>query len=215
MQKFVVHFRRRFIPDEELIQDLKRVAKKLKKNCVSRVEYDEHGRFSSDTPFDRFGSWHKALEAAGLQICCNWRIPDEELLKNIQDCWLKLGRQPNCHEMKRPFSRYGANTYIARFGSWRQTLERFVQFLRKGKLKKSVKVITHRTSRIASARMRLAVMQRDNFRCRLCGRSPSQNPGISLQVDHIRPWSEGGETVLDNLQTLCSACNAGKSNRKI
>ncbi|MFZ6816453.1 HNH endonuclease [Undibacterium sp. Rencai35W] len=26
------------------------------------------------------------------------------------------------------------------------------------------------------------------------------------------PWSKGGETVLANLQTLCSVCNLGKSN---
>ncbi|THJ09818.1 MAG: HNH endonuclease [Nitrospira sp. CG24C] len=27
-----------------------------------------------------------------------------------------------------------------------------------------------------------------------------------------REWSKSGETVLENLQTLCSVCNLGKSN---
>ncbi len=31
-------------------------------------------------------------------------------------------------------------------------------------------------------------------------------------IDHIKPWSKGGETVLENLQTLCATCNLGKSN---
>jgi 5-methylcytosine-specific restriction endonuclease McrA len=35
---------------------------------------------------------------------------------------------------------------------------------------------------------------------------------ITLHVDHIKPWSKGGETVPDNLQTLCSVCNIGKNN---
>ncbi|MBA3003530.1 MAG: HNH endonuclease [Desulfurivibrio sp.] len=40
------------------------------------------------------------------------------------------------------------------------------------------------------------------------------NWGVSLifHVDHIELWSKGGETVLENLQTLCSVCNLGKSN---
>jgi 5-methylcytosine-specific restriction endonuclease McrA len=33
-----------------------------------------------------------------------------------------------------------------------------------------------------------------------------------LHVDHIKPWSHGGETIEDNLQTLCATCNLGKSN---
>ena len=35
---------------------------------------------------------------------------------------------------------------------------------------------------------------------------------VELHVDHIKPWSKGGETVLENLQTLCATCNLGKSN---
>ncbi|MCI5815572.1 HNH endonuclease [Ruminococcus sp.] len=46
----------------------------------------------------------------------------------------------------------------------------------------------------------------------MCGRSPSTTIGLELHIDHIIPWSMGGETVIDNLQTLCSDCNLGKSN---
>ncbi|RKX24889.1 MAG: hypothetical protein DRP45_07160 [Candidatus Zixiibacteriota bacterium] len=33
-----------------------------------------------------------------------------------------------------------------------------------------------------------------------------------MEVDHKIPWSKGGETIEENLQTLCSECNQGKSN---
>ncbi|MBI3662399.1 MAG: HNH endonuclease [Acidobacteria bacterium] len=55
-------------------------------------------------------------------------------------------------------------------------------------------------------------MKRDNFSCRACGASPALRPGIALHVDHIIPWSRGGDTIDENLQTLCDACNLGKSN---
>ena len=44
-----------------------------------------------------------------------------------------------------------------------------------------------------------------------CGRGT--NDGVSLQIDHKIPFSLGGLTVLDNLQTLCSECNLSKGNR--
>lgn len=33
-----------------------------------------------------------------------------------------------------------------------------------------------------------------------------------MQGDHIKPWSEGGKTTLDNCQMLCRDCNLRKSN---
>ncbi len=45
--------------------------------------------------------------------------------------------------------------------------------------------------------------------CRLCGKK------TNLQIDHIVPLSHGGTTALDNLQTLCSRCNAQKFERRM
>ncbi|KAB2833205.1 MAG: HNH endonuclease, partial [Candidatus Brocadia sp.] len=59
------------------------------------------------------------------------------------------------------------------------------------------------------------VMRNDNFKCRICGRSPATDQNIKLEVDHVKPWSKGGETVIENLQTLCSDCNSGKSNLRM
>ena len=72
----------------------------------------------------------------------------------------------------------------------------------------------HRTKREVSDRLRFKIMRRDNFKCKFCGRSPAIDPKVILHVDHIKPWSKGGETTFENLQTLCSACNIGKGNLK-
>ena len=53
---------------------------------------------------------------------------------------------------------------------------------------------------------------RDGFACKSCGRSPSKELGTELHIDHIIPWSKGGETVETNLQTKCQQCNLGKGN---
>ena len=67
-------------------------------------------------------------------------------------------------------------------------------------------------SRDPSPRLRFQVLVRDKFTCRFCGASPSKDPSVTLHIDHIMPWSKGGKTTLDNLQTLCSTCNLGKSD---
>lgn len=56
--------------------------------------------------------------------------------------------------------------------------------------------------------LRFAVLSRDDFRCRYCGR---RAPDVVLHVDHIIPRSRGGATEMENLATACSQCNTGKS----
>lgn len=59
--------------------------------------------------------------------------------------------------------------------------------------------------------MRYDVLRRDGFRCVRCGRG--REDGVKLHVDHIKPVSRGGKSVMDNLQTLCEDCNCGKGNK--
>lgn len=70
----------------------------------------------------------------------------------------------------------------------------------------------HKTKRNIGLQLRFKVFKRDNYKCCICGASPAKDPSVELHVDHIVPWSKGGETTIDNLQTLCSRCNLGKSD---
>jgi len=63
--------------------------------------------------------------------------------------------------------------------------------------------------------LQFKVLQRDRFRCQLCGQSPATDLGCRLHVDHIVAFSNGGKTTFENLQALCSRCNVGKSNRSV
>ena len=69
-----------------------------------------------------------------------------------------------------------------------------------------------RSTRVISDKLRYQVSKRDSFKCCACGASPAKDTSVELHIDHIVPWSKGGETVLGNLQTLCSRCNLGKGD---
>jgi len=57
---------------------------------------------------------------------------------------------------------------------------------------------------------RWKVLKRDNYKCVKCGASP---PEVKLEIDHIVPFSKGGNNALENLQTMCDRCNQGKKNK--
>lgn len=207
-------------PDVELINDLKKVAEKLNKSPTID-EYNEHGKYHATTLTRRFGGWLKSLGMADLEETRSpLNIPIEDLLKNIEEVWVKLGRQPKYNEMLKPVSKYSAGTYDKRFGSWRKALLAFIDFMENemqfvsNTEKELVAYMPkkHKTKRNINWRLRYLVMRRDNFKCQSCGRSPATDPGTILHVDHITAWASGGETLYDNLQTLCSVCNIGKSN---
>lgn len=60
-------------------------------------------------------------------------------------------------------------------------------------------------------RLRYQILDRDGRKCVACGRSPKIH-GVVLHIDHIIPKSKGGTYDPNNLQTLCTDCNLGKSD---
>lgn len=205
------------VTDAELIADLRRVAELLGKPTVSRPNYPKYGRYGVSTFNSRFGSWNKALIAAGLSKSHENNISDERLFENLLTLWQHYGRQPRRTELASPPSTFSQGPYNRRFGSWTAALHAFVDHANDTDLVASAaempqSPVRPATGRAPSLRLRWTVLQRDRFTCCGCGRSPATNSGVELCVDHISPWSRGGETTLGNLQTLCVDCNLGKSN---
>ncbi|MDE5859269.1 MAG: HNH endonuclease [Oscillospiraceae bacterium] len=222
------------ITTQELINDLLRVSKKINKKTFSCVEYRNNGKYSVNSYLRRFITWNNALKAAELEPFDHplggKKISEYACLKEIERIWITLGRQPTTSDIENGISKYSLATYKERFGSWRKALEFFVAYMNGEQEVENTddsddiqlpiesspqsvdNELLHKTKRNINLRLRFTVMKRDNFKCCMCGRSPATTLGLELHIDHIIPWSKGGETTIDNLQTLCSDCNIGKSN---
>lgn len=107
---------------------------------------------------------------------------EEELFQNLEEVWIKLGRQPHYGEMTAPLSKYHRATYEKRYGTWRKALEKFIIYIKNEENISSEQAIKdikievstrHKTPRNINWRLRFIVMRRDNFKCKNCGRSPA------------------------------------------
>jgi 5-methylcytosine-specific restriction endonuclease McrA len=215
--RFELSHDRRNISDEDILSDMRRVAVELRTFVLRQRDYNEHGKFAVKTAINRFGAWSTAVERAELQKSVERQISDDQLLHNLLRVWTTLARQPLYSEVQKPLSEYHVATYERRFGSWRLALEAFVEWANQKEIEppeceENVVSADRKTPRQPDLRLRFRVLVRDRFTCCACGDSPANSPGVSLEVDHVVPWSLGGVTVEDNLQTLCARCNNGKSN---
>jgi predicted restriction endonuclease len=201
---------------EELIEDLQFVSKKMNTEKVSQKIYTEHGKYNCSTFIHHFGTWNKALLKAGLKVSNVVNYTDEKLFENILNVWQKKGSQPVRKDMNTIMSEISSGPYNRRFNSWTAAIKEFIDYANINEIssvkKEGIKTSEHKTSRDPSLRLRFKVLNRDHFSCVQCGASPAKDTKVELHVDHIKPWSKGGETELSNLQTLCQNCNLGKSN---
>ena len=199
--------------DEELLSDIKRVARLLNKKKITQKEYSQLGKFAHKNFYQRFGSWNNALKKAGFDITVSKTITDKQLFDNLEKVWKKLGRQPFYNEVRKPLSDYIVDTYCRRFGGWFKACEKFIEYKQGnisfesgGKQKNSGR------SRNINEKIRLKIFKRDNFACVICGKSPATHIGVILHLDHIKPFSSGGDNSAENLRTLCDKCNLGRNN---
>ena len=230
----------KLISDEEYFSDLRRVAKLLNSDTVAYSDYEAYGNHPPEYICRRFGKWNTALISAGLAPTgfSKDRITEQQCYDEIERMWRMLGRQPTSTDItKGGICKYSIDPFKKRFGGYRKALESFVEYINAedsvekddpmdevstlrvdgqkvsgSEASDEQKFKPHRTSRNINTRMRFLVLQRDNFKCCACGASPAKDPAVVLHVDHIIPWAKGGETTFENLQTLCSKCNLGKSD---
>lgn len=221
--KFELEKFHRNTSENDLLEDLQKTSLSLSKQGLPLTfrSYGDVGKYSSATIVSRFGSWNEALKRSGLDINEEKNVSDRDLFLNLEEIWTSLGRQPVTRDLVKPSSKYTSSIYIERFGGWRNSLEAFVKYinedeeeeLSKENVSSSESIKTkRRTSRNISDRMRFRILSRDGFTCQTCGSSPIKERGVELHVDHVTPWSKGGETEEKNLQTKCSRCNLGKGN---
>jgi hypothetical protein len=211
--------------DDELVERLQLYARKMGVSFVSSRSFTQATGVSEATMCRHFGSWKEACRRAGLAPRYDRTSNRDDLFDNLDRVWQTLGRQPRAKEMTQPLSPISISRYQKVLAKpWYDICVEYLAH------KSGVSVVeidretrppvpkaNSRGGRVAqrgvSLSLRYEVLKRDNFRCVKCGRSPATGIGVQLHVDHAISWANGGDTVLANLQTLCSDCNLGKSNK--
>lgn len=212
--------------DEELIKAVQEYANKQKIKYVTSKQFCEWFGISETSIRRHFGTWAKFCKKAKLAPKYSRSVTKEKLFNNLDEVWSEIGRQPRAKEMKQPLSPISISRYSKIFKkSWYEICLEFMSWksgisideIENESRHISTAVVgfqySHKTKRNISLSLRYNILKRDNFCCVQCGASPALTPGVQLHIDHKIPWSKGGETEESNLQTLCSDCNLGKSNK--
>jgi len=203
--------------DESIAEELRRIAKFLGKDTVTKQDIEKYGKLSYSVVNKHYGSLRRALEVAGLTPQRYMNATESELLKMLIELWEttleKEGRTPQRKDLKEYSFPVSGDTYTRRFGSWKKALIKAYESVNAEELDDEELVIKlketekPKKSRALSLRKRFFVLKRDGFTCRMCG---ANGPGVKLEVDHIVPVAKNGTDALDNLHTLCFECNRGK-----
>lgn len=227
------------IPRETILKELEKVAKHYDYSDFKEDDFSKISEISYYTVIREFGTWEKVmqvlhdfLEEKGIDFKITYRRSPytvEEMFGEMERIWLHLGHRPSRNEWTANQPKISYDAIYRRFGSWKNACLQFIEY-KSGATFEYEKEKSRKPSRLANAttnkniiektrtiplNIRVRVMSRDNFRCVFCGKSPATELGTKLHIDHILPFSKGGTNSLENLQTLCEACNTGKSNTKL
>lgn len=229
--------------EDKILNELENVAKHFNYIEFGRRDFDKIANISSSVVRKHFdGSWIKALNALKIRLQNNkldllprpyapQRIhSDKTLFDEMERIWNIVKQRPSRNEWEISEPKISYNTYKKRFGGWTNACMKFIEYKMGNDILSDDFVLpdfgnqksqSNRTeykqeiSRNISLSLRLHVLSRDNFRCVYCGKSPATDIGTKLHIDHKTPFSKGGKSTLENLQTLCEECNLGKSNNDI
>ncbi len=229
------------IPEARMLAELEKAAGHFNYNEFGRRDFNKIAEISSGPIGRHYGSWKIALAALkkhlqmkGLDLhprkFSKLRYSDKEMFDEMERIWNKVSQRPSRAdwEMAEPKISYGA--YGRHFGGWTNACLKFIEYKMGRVIITSSDASVHEkeagnasksdgskpeNNRTVPLGMRLKVLDRDNFRCHFCGRSPATDVGVRLHIDHIVPFSKGGRTIPENLQTLCYDCNLGKSDKNV
>lgn len=90
------------VSNEEILADIRHAAILAGTNVISQRLYSEFEKFDPTTVSRRFGTWNKAIIAAGLEVANEINISDARLFEDLMLLWEHYGRQPRKAELARP-----------------------------------------------------------------------------------------------------------------
>jgi len=230
--------------EDRLLAALEKAALHFNYIEFSRDDFDRVADISASVVRKHFeGSWTKALDLLrrrlaekGLELkprphSSNRILSDKDLFDEMARIWAEVGQRPSQGEWENSKPRIAYATYKKRFGGWTNACLKFIEHKMGNSVisedpvparlpaatsqNKIAKKDQKPSSREIPLSVRLKVLNRDNFKCVFCGKSPATDFGTKLHIDHIVPYSKGGLSLFENLQTLCEECNLGKSDKDI
>jgi sulfur relay (sulfurtransferase) DsrC/TusE family protein len=186
--------------EEELLQDLRDFAEEIGKT-PSRRKMNLDGPWDGKTYRVHFGSWNKAVKAAGLDVNSEHKIANnkEELLQDLRDFAEEIGETPNSHIIKKKCAPWSLPTYRKYFGTFDTALYEagFDNF-------NSERVVEEEKRRNVyhfPDKERDKIIQRDGGECRVCGSNEK------IEVHHImKRFKVPKQEKLNDSQKLITLC---------
>lgn len=107
---------------EKIIAEIRRVASKLGTQRLTEKQFQRNSKMSVSTICNVFGSWNRAVKAAGLKQITDFipehkEIPEEELMAGVIRLTKELGKKPSDREMD-AFGKFSPQPYRKRWGSF-------------------------------------------------------------------------------------------------
>ncbi len=206
---------------QEILDDLKAFSEKCRTRSFTTRQYDKwkDRRITSGSITKIYGSWSKAMQEAGLKSTRAWKRDIKDLVETFKRCWVDQKSEPTKQQfedyLKRTNSPYTIKSYTHYFGSLGRLAQR-IEDRQNERISDAQLYERHKPSKVRKPLpldLRYTILQRDKHRCVICGASPSTDPSVTLEIDHIIPVAKNGSDSPDNLRTLCHACNQGKKDR--
>ena len=119
-------YNRRRWSDEEMLEMLRQVAKKLGRSPLRKDIVKVPGVMPCSQAFcDRFGGWRKALERAGLKRHYYYKrnLSDEDLIQAIKDLAEEVHRVPTVADLEKSNGKPSHATFMKRFRTWDNALK--------------------------------------------------------------------------------------------
>ena len=226
------------ISRDKIIEELNLVAKHFQYKDFKKKDFDKVSEISGSTVIREFGTWEKALtflknhlKQQGIELKPSNRksrkqYTEQQLFDEMERIWKSVGHRPSINEWNACGPKISFATYMRYFDGWQNACLKFIEYKMGGSILSDDEMAIDQggkrkeyedsnepkldKSRTIPLGIRLKVLDRDNFRCMFCGRSPATDLGVKLHIDHIVPLAKGGNNDMCNLQILCEKCNKKK-----